>query len=85
MKKRLTIELVSINFILDIKVINPLENLDASKIAEMENFVNGFYDQVKTLDTKHNSKLLSFVNDFEIESHLGEGDELDLSKLLSLY
>jgi hypothetical protein len=65
-------------------VINPLENLDESKIAQMENLVQGFYDLVKTAPVSHNEKVLSFINDFDIEPVLSEEREVDLMALLGL-
>jgi hypothetical protein len=67
-------------------VINPLENLDESKIIEMENFVGQFYDLVKSSQVNNIPKLNQFVNEIDIENILSEHESLnvDLKQLLGL-
>lgn len=67
-------------------VINPLENLDESKIIDMENFVGQFYDLVKSSSVNNIPKLNHFVNEIDIENILSEHESLnvDLHQLLGL-
>ncbi len=50
----------------------------------MEALVQNFYELVKTSPAKDAEKLLSFVNDIDIEPYLAEGKDLDLASLLGL-
>lgn len=65
-------------------MINPLENLDESKIQEIESHVQNFYEIVKNTPASQSDKLLSFVSDFDLEPHLAEEKEIDLISILGL-
>jgi hypothetical protein len=61
-----------------IKVINPIDNYEESKILEMERVVSEYYDIVKDSGIKDQEKVSSF-NDFDLESFLNETKSLNIN------
>ena len=62
---------------LDLKVINPLENLDEKSIYDMENLVQNYYELVKTSNIRESDKLLQF-HEFDMQNYLNENGSLDI-------
>ena len=76
-----TIERISNNFILDIKILNPLENLDSNNLLNIESELSKFYSKIDKLDISC-QQTLSKLEYLDLEKEFTS--EIDLMKLLEI-
>lgn len=65
------------------KVINPLENFDGSKLEKLEKINDDFYSLANNVDMSK-LKNLSKFQEADLDLDLIDGKEIDLMKLLDI-